>query len=326
MQINESKLLETNQKVKALKDELANEISGMGSVIDPLIVALVAKGHILLEGMPGLAKTLLAKSLANCIDVKFSRVQFTPDLLPADLTGTNIFNPKSTSFEIRKGPIFTNILLADEINRAPAKVQSALLQCMEERQVTIAESTFDLQSPFFVIATQNPIDQDGTYPLPEAQLDRFLFKVHVGYPSEAEEQNILNLHGNVFSKSNKSQKVFKSIDLSKISELADEIFIDPKLQQFIIKLIRNTRPESLQNSEIKQFIKHGASPRASLALLRVSKINALFEGRDFVIPEDILKYFTHIVNHRIQLSLEAITEDVSVDSLIKRVLSITEVP
>jgi len=326
MQINESVLNDTNQLIKSLKEELSQEISGMSSVIGPMIVALIAKGHILLEGMPGLAKTLLAKSLANCIDVKFSRVQFTPDLLPADLTGTNIFNPKSISFEIKKGPIFTNILLADEINRAPAKVQSALLQCMEEKQVTIAETTFDLEPPFFVIATQNPIDQDGTYPLPEAQLDRFLFKVIVNYPNEDEEFNILNMHGALQSKPKKNKKVIKPKDLLKLSETADEVFIDQKLQKYVIKLIRNTRPESLTSEDIKLYIKHGASPRASLALLKVAKINALIEGRDFVIPEDIIKYFPEIVTHRIHLSLDAITEDVSVNSIIKRVLANTEVP
>lgn len=326
MPISESTLKEINQTLTNLKVELSQEISGMSSVIDPIIIALIARGHVLLEGMPGLAKTLLAKSLANCIDVKFSRVQFTPDLLPADLTGTNIFNPKSVSFEIKKGPIFTNILLADEINRAPAKVQSALLQCMEEKQVTIAETTFDLEFPFFVIATQNPIDQDGTYPLPEAQLDRFLFKVSVDYPSEDEELKILNLHGNLQLKPKKSRKVLAPKDLNKLSETADEIFIDAKLEQYIVRLVRNTRPDSIKDSDLKQYIKHGASPRASLALLKIAKINALTEGRDFVIPEDIIKYFSATVNHRIHLSLDAITEDVSVESLIKRVLTSTEVP
>ncbi len=326
MPIAEHTLTNIKQSITDVKEELSQEISGMGSVIDPLLIGLIARGHVLLEGMPGLAKTLLAKTLAQCIDVKFSRVQFTPDLLPADLTGTNIFNPKSVSFEIKKGPIFTNILLADEINRAPAKVQSALLQCMEEKQVTIAETTFDLSSPFFVIATQNPIDQDGTYPLPEAQLDRFLFKLSVDYPSEIEELKILNLHGNLHQKTTKKKTVLNSKDLAKISDAADEVFIDEKLKEYIVKLIRNSRPESLGEIDIKPYIKHGASPRASLALLKVSKIRALTEGRDFVIPEDIIKYFSAIVNHRIHLSLEAITEDVSVDSLIKRILTSTEVP
>jgi len=298
----------------------------MTHVIQPLLVAMIAKGHILLEGMPGLAKTLLAKSLASCIDAKFSRVQFTPDLLPADLTGTNIFNPKTVSFEVRKGPVFTNILLADEINRAPAKVQSALLQCMEERQVTIADHTFDLDPPFFVVATQNPIDQDGTYPLPEAQLDRFLFKVAVDYPSEEEEKNILLLHGNLKQNLPQTNQVIKPKELLRISETADEVYIDPKLQQFIVKLVRNTRPETTEAKDIVGYIKHGASPRASLALLKVAKINALLEGRDFVLPEDILKFFIEIIRHRIHLSMEAFTEEVSVDSIIKRILGITEVP
>lgn len=298
----------------------------MNHVIQPLLVAMIAKGHVLLEGMPGLAKTLLAKTLAACIDAKFNRVQFTPDLLPADLTGTNIFNPKTTSFEVRKGPIFTNILLADEINRAPAKVQSALLQCMEERQVTIADNTFDLDPPFFVVATQNPIDQDGTYPLPEAQLDRFLFKVTVEYPNEEEEKNILLIHGNLKLSPPKINKVVKPQELLKISESADDVYIDPKLQQFIVRLVRNTRPETTEAKDIVDYVKHGASPRASLALLKVAKINALLEGRDFVLPEDILKFFTEIIRHRIHLSMEAFTEEVSVDSIIKRILGITEVP
>ncbi|WP_411821556.1 AAA family ATPase [Leptospira sp. 'Mane'] len=324
--MSEQTLNDTKTKITQIKSELAGEISGMTHVIQPLLVAMIAKGHILLEGMPGLAKTLLAKSLAACIDAKFSRVQFTPDLLPADLTGTNIFNPKTVSFEVRKGPVFTNILLADEINRAPAKVQSALLQCMEERQVTIADHTFDLDPPFFVVATQNPIDQDGTYPLPEAQLDRFLFKVAVDYPSEEEEKNILLLHGNLKQNLPQTNQVIKPKELLRISETADEVYIDPKLQQFIVKLVRNTRPETTEAKDIVGYIKHGASPRASLALLKVAKINALLEGRDFVLPEDILKFFIEIIRHRIHLSMEAFTEEVSVDSIIKRILGITEVP
>ncbi|TGK86401.1 AAA family ATPase [Leptospira montravelensis] len=326
MQINEEQIKEISDQVKLIRSELSESISGMDNVIQSLIVGLVANGHVLLEGMPGLAKTLVAKNLASIMDAKFSRVQFTPDLLPADLTGTNIFNPKTSSFEIRKGPIFTNVLLADEINRAPAKVQSALLQCMEERQVSIADQTFDLDSPFFVVATQNPIDQEGTYPLPEAQLDRFLFKVTVTYPSFDDELTILHQHGNLGNTKKKSKKIIHPKDIQKISETSNKVFIEPKLQNYIVSLTRNTRPESTVDSELKTYIQHGVSPRASLALLKVSRINALLEGRNFVIPEDIQRFFSEIVKHRLHLTIEAISEDISTDSIIKRILSVTEVP
>ncbi|GBF51917.1 MoxR-like ATPase [Leptospira ryugenii] len=326
MSIEQNKISQSQSIIQKVKGELAQSIAGMSTVIDPLLIGLVARGHVLLEGMPGLAKTLLAKRLASCVDAKFKRVQFTPDLLPADLTGTNIFNPKTTNFEIRKGPIFTNVLLADEINRAPAKVQSALLQCMEERQVSIGDQTFTLEDPFFVMATQNPIEQDGTYPLPEAQLDRFLFKIQVPYPKEEEELRILNLHGRVGSLNETSKPVIHINELTEISETSNKVFIDEKLSQYIVRLIRNTRPEDTSDSDLKSYIKFGASPRASLSLLRVSRISAIFEGRDFVIPEDIIRFFPIIVGHRMQLSLDAITEDVQIDSILKRVLSITEVP
>lgn len=326
MQITEDLLNEISVEISNLKTELSHSITGMGSVIEPLLIAILTKGHVLLEGMPGLAKTLLAKSLANAVDVDFSRVQFTPDLLPADLTGTNIFNPKTTSFEIRKGPVFTNILLADEINRAPAKVQSALLQSMEERQVTIADQTFDLSWPFFVIATQNPIDQEGTYPLPEAQLDRFLFKVMVTYPTESEELNILKQHGTIINNKNPIRKVMKTKDLQKISEAIQYVFVEPKLEEYIIKLIRNSRPESTIDSNLRNFIRHGVSPRGSLALLRIAKAEALLSKRNFVIPEDIQKYFYEVVNHRIHLSFDAIAEDISIKSISTRILEVTDVP
>lgn len=326
MQIAEATLKEVTSQIQQLKIELAQTITGLSYVIDPLIISLLTKGHVLLEGMPGLAKTLIAKSLAASIDTDFARIQFTPDLLPADLTGTNIFNPKTTSFEIRKGPIFTNILLADEINRAPAKVQSALLQSMEERQVTISNETFDLQWPFFVIATQNPIDQEGTYPLPEAQLDRFLFKIEVRYPNEEEELQILSQHGMIENSKKKSKKVLKAKELQTISEHTNNIFIDKKLEKYIVTLIRNTRPESTSDKTLKEYLKHGVSPRGSLSLLRVAKTEALLQGRDFVIPEDIKKYFFEIVNHRLHLSFEAISEDISINSIVKRILEVTEVP
>ncbi|MCW7467364.1 MoxR family ATPase [Leptospira levettii] len=326
MQIDKEQIKEISDQMKLIRSELAESISGMDEVIQSLFVALVANGHILLEGMPGLAKTLVAKNLASIIDAKFSRVQFTPDLLPADLIGTNIFNPKSSSFEIRKGPIFTNVLLADEINRAPAKVQSALLQCMEERQVSIADQTFDLTPPFFVIATQNPIDQEGTYPLPEAQLDRFLFKVNVAYPSFEDEVSILHQHGNVNFEKRSLKKVMKPKEIQRISEISNHVFVDPKLFAYIVQLTRNTRPESTSDKDLKIFLSHGVSPRASIALLKVSRINALLEGRTFVIPEDIQRYFPEIVKHRLHLTIDAISEDVSTTSIIKRILTVTEVP
>ncbi|TGM88033.1 AAA family ATPase [Leptospira levettii] len=326
MQIDKEQIKEISDQMKLIRSELAESISGMDEVIQSLFVALVANGHILLEGMPGLAKTLVAKNLASIIDAKFSRVQFTPDLLPADLIGTNIFNPKSSSFEIRKGPIFTNVLLADEINRAPAKVQSALLQCMEERQVSIADQTFDLTPPFFVIATQNPIDQEGTYPLPEAQLDRFLFKVNVAYPSFEDEVSILHQHGNVNFEKRSLKKVMKPKEIQRISEISNHVFVDPKLFAYIVQLTRNTRLESTSDKDLKIFLSHGVSPRASIALLKVSRINALLEGRTFVIPEDIQRYFPEIVKHRLHLTIDAISEDVSTTSIIKRILTVTEVP
>ncbi|XDD48450.1 AAA family ATPase [Leptospira sp. WS39.C2] len=326
MQIDKEQIKEISDQIKLIRSELAESISGMDDVIQSLFVGLITNGHILLEGMPGLAKTLVAKNLASIIDAKFSRVQFTPDLLPADLIGTNIFNPKTSSFEIRKGPIFTNVLLADEINRAPAKVQSALLQCMEERQVSIADQTFDLPPPFFVIATQNPIDQEGTYPLPEAQLDRFLFKVNVSYPKFEDEVAILHQHGNVNFEKRSPKKIMNPKEIQKISEISNHVFVDPKLYAYIVNLTRNTRPESTADKDLQNYLSHGVSPRASIALLKVSRINALLEGRTFVMPEDIQRYFPEIVKHRLHLTIDAISEDVSPNSIIKRILTITEVP
>ncbi len=310
----------------SIKKELGKEITGMEPCIHSLLVALVAQGHVLLEGMPGLAKTLLAKSLAKTIDANFARIQFTPDLLPADLVGTNVFHPKTANFQIRKGPVFTNVLLADEINRAPAKVQSALLQCMEERLVTIADTTFSLVSPFFVLATQNPIDQEGTYTLPEAQTDRFLFKVKISYPSFEDEVGVLSQHGKLTKQKETIEKKITTNDLSDIAKDADLVFVDPKLESFIVRLVRNSRPESTSNQEVQSFVRHGASPRASLALLKASKANALWEGRDFVIPEDIIRFAYEVLSHRIQISIEGHSEEVSSESIVKRILEITEVP
>ncbi len=314
------------EKLNQILQEIQKEITGQISVIYHILISIISKGHVLLEGMPGLAKTLLAKTFANSIDLEFHRIQFTPDLLPADLVGTVVFNPKKATFETRKGPVFTGVLLADEINRAPAKVQSALLQCMEERQVTIGDTTFTLDNPFFVVATQNPIDQEGTYQLPEAQMDRFLMKITVEYPSHEEEVNILNQHGNASTKESKVKKVLNGDDILEISALCDKVYVDPKLQDYIVKIVRNTRPTTTEISSIKQYIKHGASPRASLSLIRSARAKAILEGRGFIIPEDIQYSLFEILRHRIILSFEALSEDINIDSLLKTIQDSTLLP
>lgn len=335
--IPDAELSFVKEKLSQVREEIQKEITGLQTPVDSLMVALLSRGHVLIEGMPGLAKTLLAKTLARVMDSPFQRIQFTPDLLPADLTGTSIFNPKTTGFEIRKGPVFTGILLADEINRAPAKVQSALLQCMEERTVSIADQTFHLDPYFFVIATQNPIDQEGTYQLPEAQMDRFLFKIQIGYPSQDEELGILEQHGSTQVPGLNSdlgatqgvakiQPVLSGQDRQKLHSIAQSVFIDPKLRDYIVRLVRATRPETSSVKETLSFIRHGASPRASLAFLKVAKTRALFDGRDFVIPEDIHAFAGDILRHRILLRFEALAEEVAVNHLIETILEAVGVP
>lgn len=319
------------EKIKFLQDilketklELSKIITGMDSSIDAILLAIFSKGHVLLEGMPGLAKTLLAKSFAQVLDTDFQRIQFTPDLLPADLTGTNVFNPKTASFDVRKGPVFTGILLADEINRAPAKVQSALLQCMEERSVTIAEKTFNLDPNFFVLATQNPIDQEGTYQLPEAQTDRFMLKLKIGYPTEEEEIGIIEQHGG--TNTHTLKKILKTKDRNQFTELSESVFVDKKLKDYIVRIVRESRPTSTTMQETKSYIRYGASPRASLAFLKIAKSKALIEGRDFVVPEDIQAFAKEILRHRILLTYEALAEDISVDNLVEVILESIGVP
>lgn len=324
--ITKEEIQTAQEKLNKITSEVRKEITGQENVINHILICLISKGHVLLEGMPGLAKTLLAKTFANTINLEFHRIQFTPDLLPADLIGTVVFNPKKAIFEIRKGPIFTGVLLADEINRAPAKVQSALLQCMEERQVTIGDTTFTLNNPFIVVATQNPIDQEGTYQLPEAQMDRFLMKISVDYPSHEEEVKILNQHGNAVSKESDVKKVVTGEEVLEISALCDKVYVDPKLQDYIVKIIRNTRPMTTEIKDIKQYIKHGASPRASLSLIRAARAKALMEGREFVIPEDIQYSLYEILKHRLILSFEALSEDISIDSILKTIHDSTLLP
>jgi MoxR-like ATPase len=322
----EEKIKSFHDKIQLVFQELKKEVTGQDETVKKLVLCLISQGHILLEGMPGLAKTLLAKSLAGVLNLSFNRIQFTPDLLPADLIGTVVFNPKTTDFMIRKGPVFTGLLLADEINRAPAKVQSALLQAMGERMVTIGDTTFKLDTPFMVIATENPIEQEGTYQLPEAQMDRFLMKVNVGYPSFMEEVKILEQHGDSSEPDLGIQKVLTAKDISQINKLTNLIYIDPKLQEYIVKIVRNTRPETSSLDDIKPYIKHGVSPRASLSLLRVAKANAFLAGRSHVIPDDIRLCIYDILRHRLILTFEAISEEVSIDSLIKTIIESTELP
>ncbi|MFB5651225.1 AAA family ATPase [Leptospira wolffii] len=308
-----------------IRQELTREITGQDSVIRNLLISLACQGHVLLEGMPGLAKTLLAKSLSSALDLDFKRVQFTPDLLPADLVGTVVFNPKNGEFHTRKGPIFTGVLLADEINRAPAKVQSALLECMEEKTVTIGENTFPLERPFLVLATENPIDQDGTYPLPEAQMDRFFMKVQVEYPDMDEELSILEQHGNLNPTPKRIRKIASSKDILKVSSFVDRVHVEPKLKSYIVRLVRNTRPEEKTVPELLPYVRHGASPRASLSLLKASKARALWDGRDYVVPEDVKASLPEILRHRMLLTFEAISEDVGVESVIRIVSDATQV-
>lgn len=322
----EEKIKPSKEKLDLIFTELKKEITGQEHTVKKIVLGLISQGHILLEGMPGLAKTLLAKSIASALNLSFNRIQFTPDLLPADLIGTVVFNPKTADFMIRKGPIFTGILLADEINRSPAKVQSALLQCMGERMVTIGDTTFKLDSPFMVIATENPIDQEGTYQLPEAQMDRFLMKVNVGYPNFEEELSILDQHGDSGETDKGIQKILNAKDILQIYKITNSIYIDPKLQEYIVKIVRSTRPETSTIEDVKPYIKHGASPRASLSLLRVSKAHAFLAGRSFVTPEDIQYAMYDILRHRLILTFEAVSEEVSVDSLIKTIIESVELP
>ncbi|MCQ2272341.1 MAG: MoxR family ATPase [Bacteroidales bacterium] len=305
--------------------EMSKVIVGQKTMVERLLIGLLANGHILLEGVPGLAKTLAIKSLANAIDAKFSRIQFTPDLLPADLLGTMIFSQKNESFVVKKGPIFANFILADEINRAPAKVQSALLEAMQERQVTIGETTFKLEEPFLVMATQNPIEQEGTYPLPEAQVDRFMMKVVISYPTKSEEKNILSQHlTNSFPTTN---TVIKPEDIIKARQIVKEVYIDEKIANYIADIVFATRyPEEFNLGQFKNMISYGASPRATINLALAAQAYAFIKRRGYVIPEDIRAICHDVMRHRIGLSYEAEAENVTTDNIISEILNTVEVP
>lgn len=306
--------------VEAIRAEIGKVIVGQHEMIDMLMIGLLCDGHILIEGVPGVAKTLAAKLLAKIINADFSRMQFTPDLMPSDVLGTSVFNPKEADFQFKKGPVFSNIILIDEINRAPAKTQAALFEVMEERQVTIDGTTHIMEFPFLVLATQNPIEQEGTYRLPEAQLDRFLFKINVKYPTLEEEVRILlNQHSltqNVLL--NDVNKILSTAQIAEYRNIVQQVIIDPKLVEFIAKIVNETR------NTPSLFL--GASPRASLAVLRASKANAALKGRDFVTPEDIIEMTAPVMRHRIILTPEKEMEGITPDELIQNIVSNIEVP
>lgn len=317
-----AKVKTENAYVGHIKNEIGKIIIGQDKLIERIIIAFICGGHILLEGLPGLAKTLTVRAFARCLDTDFKRIQFTPDLLPADLIGTRIYNPRELDFFTRKGPVFTNILLADEINRAPAKVQSALLQAMEEKMVTIGEETHILNRPFMVLATQNPIEQEGTYPLPEAQIDRFFMKYIIGYPLRDEEKLILSRFKDIDIEN--VNKVISPEAVNAKAELVNSIYIDEKLIDYIVNIVGATRNSG--NSELKRFIEYGASPRASIAIMKASKCIAFIRGRGFVTPDDIKEIGADVLRHRIILTYEAEAEKKSPDDVVKMVFDSVEVP
>jgi len=312
--------------IDKLRDEISTVVFGQSDLINRLLIGILANGHILIEGVPGLAKTLLVKTIAQLIEAKFQRIQFTPDMLPADLIGTLIYNQKTGSFETRKGPIFSNIILADEINRSPAKVQSALLESMQERQVTIGEDTFTMDSPFLVLATQNPIEQEGTYPLPEAQVDRFMLKLKVSYPSIDEEKLILRK----MAKTTIDDSLKPVVDPKQIlnaQKIINDIYVDEKVEEYILNLIFATRdPKSFGLNDIIGLIDYGASPRASINIVLASKARAFMEHRGYITPEDVRFVGMDVLRHRVILTYEAEAEELSSEDIIQRLFETIEVP
>ena len=323
---------ELNEKVQresafldALNMEIGKVIIGQKAMVNSLLIAMLSNGHILLEGVPGLAKTLAIKSLASALHTKFNRIQFTPDLLPADLVGTMIYNMPTNQFVVRKGPVFANFILADEINRAPAKVQSALLEAMQEKQVTIGDTTFKLEDPFVVLATQNPIEQEGTYPLPEAQVDRFMMKVVITYPTKDEEKIILRK--SVTEEFGKINPVASPEDVLRARKMVREVYMDEKIEQYIIDIVFATRnPEAYQLPTLKPLISYGGSPRASINLALAAKAYAFTRRRGFVIPEDVRAVCYDVLRHRIGLSYEAEAENITTDTIINEILNKVIVP
>ncbi|WP_413848201.1 AAA family ATPase [Desulfobacula sp.] len=310
--------------ISSIRNEIAKELVGQEKLVDSLLTGLLTGGHILIEGVPGLAKTSAVKALASAVQAQFKRIQFTPDLLPADLTGTEIYRPKTSDFVTRKGPLFNNIILADEINRAPSKVQSALLEAMEEKQVTIGDQTYSLPAPFIVLATQNPIEQEGTYPLPEAQVDRFMLKVRVDYPDKAQELEILKK--NSFQRPDAISPVINCGQIAGMGQLIDQIYVDEKLKEYIVDLIFATRKPDSYGMDVAEYIEYGASPRASIFLAKAARVNAFLSGRAYITPQDIKLVGPDVLRHRIILSFEAEAEDISTDDIIQTLFDSVEVP
>ena len=320
------KINEKSKFIDSILTEISKIIVGQDEIVNKILIGLFSNGHILLEGVPGLAKTTIIKTLSDLISSKFQRIQFTPDMLPADLIGTLIFNQKNGLFETKKGPIFSNIILADEINRSPAKVQSALLEAMQERQITIGENSFVLDDPFLVFATQNPIEQEGTYPLPEAQVDRFMMKLKINYPNKEQELEILK-RNTLLMDITKPKTVIKLSDIKNSRKLINEIYVDKKIQNYVVDIILASRnPEEYKIGEISNFIKYGASPRATIFLISASKSRAFMQGRGYVIPEDIRYVIHDVLRHRIIPTFEAEAEEINSEYIIESILSEIEVP
>ncbi|MCX7861376.1 MAG: MoxR family ATPase [Bacteroidales bacterium] len=323
-ELNE-KIQRESEFVDLIQMEINKVIIGQKHLIDSLLIAVLSNGHILLEGVPGLAKTLAITTLANTIQAKFSRIQFTPDLLPADLIGTMIYSQKTENFTVKKGPIFSNFILADEINRSPAKVQSALLEAMQERQVTIGEQSYKLDEPFMVLATQNPIEQEGTYPLPEAQLDRFMLKVIISYPTKEEEQRIIRI--NVAKEFPKANAIVSPQHIIKAREFVKEVYVDEKIERYILDIVFATRfPQDYKLEKFKEMIAYGASPRASIFLTLAAKAHAFIKRRGYVIPEDVRAICHDVLRHRIGLTYEAEAENITTEDIINEILNTIEVP
>ena len=311
--------------VRPLFNEIGKVIVGQTYLVERLVVGLLANGHVLLEGVPGLAKTLSVKSLANCLNVNFSRLQFTPDMLPADIIGTQIYNPQSGGFTTRRGPIFANLILADEINRAPAKVQSALLEAMQERQVTIGEQTFKLEEPFLVLATQNPIEQEGTYPLPEAQVDRFMLKLKIGYPTRAEERQILDTMAKTSGLPD-TKPVVEPRQVLNARQVINDIYVDDKVKDYIVDIVCATRDPEHYKIAVKDFIQLGASPRATIALTLASKAYAFIKGRGYVTPQDVKSIGMDVLRHRVTVTYEAEAEEKTSETIITKIFNELPVP